>query len=806
MLEVALEYVGRGWPVFPIHSVDSDGVCSCSKGIECGKQAGKHPKTANGLHGATTDVEQIKRWFGTKSPPNIGLVTGARSGLYVIDVDPKDGGPENLAQLEASHEVLPSTVTSRTGSSGRHYFFKHQHDLPNSQGKVGFLGPGLDTRGEGGYVVAAPSRHRSGASYGWLPCLAPGDVPLAELPSWVLDLHREHAEKARTELAEKYRKEVNRSEKSRSTFEAALAAYNKANARDWPDHGSACPAPGCPSRSGFKKHPKSGRWACWNPEHPTGIGTRAPNGHTLGDAADLDAALAGRTLGEHLIGTGYLTRARFQVPYDASSKDARLLDPQQSALGGPKQGGYRPLTDLGNAERLVEQHGHDLRHVWAMDAWFAWDGRRWAQDSGDIIERTSHKVVRSIPDDVARIRPAKEGEEDAERIAKEEKAILKWAASSESHGALTSMVRRARSLKPVPIKADQLDADPWVLNLKNGTLDLQTGELVAPRREDHITKVVPIDFDTEATCPTWERFLEQVSLGDPEWGAYLQRAVGYSLTGSTNEEAFFILWGSGKNGKSRFMDIIGQLLGSYAVSMDAGSFEKNSRATPGGPRPDLLRLRGARASFSDEIERSYRFNEALVKQLVSGVRFTCRGLNADPVEFIPQAKLWLAFNPKPRVNDSSEAFWRRVRLIPFEYRVPDDQVDMELKEKLRAELPGILNWALRGLEAWAKGGLGTCARITAASAGWREESDQVKRFIEDMCVVAEGAQVETVDLFHAYRAWSDEVRIPDADRLTLAAFGTALNERGFEKKRVGSKDDRPIMRVGIGLRSDRDDG
>ena len=424
------------------------------------------------------------------------------------------------------------------------------------------------------------------------------------------------------------------------------------------------------------------------------------------------------------------------------------------------------MTDLGNAERLVEQHGADLHYVYAWDKWLVWDGRVWRIDDTGEVERRAKQTVRGIYVEAA----------DAE-IAEARKALAGHAKSSEGRARIEAMISLARSEPGIAITPEQLDADPWALSTLNGTLDLRAGELREHRREDHITKLTSVEYDPDAAAPTWAAFLERILPGE-ELRAFVQRAVGYSATGDTSEQCMIINHGGGANGKSTFQEAIAAALGDYA--MRAPTEMLLAKRTSGIPN-DVARLKGARFVAASETEEGRRLAESLVKDLTGQDTITARFMRAEWFDFEPTHKLWLSTNHKPEIRGTDTAIWRRIRLVPWTVTIPPAQQDKKLPTKLRDELPGILAWIVRGCLEWQREGLRPPDEVRRATGRYRAEMDVLAAFIDEECVVAEHATATAKALYSAYRGWCEENgEKPETQR----RFGGRLKERGFESGRI----------------------
>jgi putative DNA primase/helicase len=460
------------------------------------------------------------------------------------------------------------------------------------------------------------------------------------------------------------------------------------------------------------------------------------------------------------------------------------IEPDRRDEDGDRDGADRdhdspPPTDTGNAERLVRLFGQDLRHVHLWSKWLAWDGRCFAIDQTGEIDRRAKDTVRAMYEDAAKL-------EDPE----ERKKLAIWARKSESAARRDAMIQLARSEPGIPVCHEQLDADPWVLNVMNGTVDLRTGELRPHRRTDLITKLAPVIYDRDATAPTWAGFLERV-LPDPGVRSFVQRAAGYSLTGQTGEQVLFLLWGGGANGKSTFIETAMALLGDYALKTPAETLlAKRDTGIPN----DVAALRGARFVAAVESEEGRRLAEVRVKELTGGDTIAARFMRAEWFTFRPVCKLWLATNHKPQVRGTDLAIWRRIRLIPFTVTIPETERNPGLPEKLVAELPGILAWAVEGCLEWQAKGLEPPQAVLAATNEYRAEQDILRAFLDDRCAFGSACEVTSAALYRAYREWAETVGEKPITQKALAAM---LSERAFEQVRIGHQRTRGWRGLGL---------
>lgn len=429
-----------------------------------------------------------------------------------------------------------------------------------------------------------------------------------------------------------------------------------------------------------------------------------------------------------------------------------------------------PLTDVGTAEELVRRHGHAFRYVPVWKSWLWYNGARWVRDEYGALQRTLVAMLRALVSEAQRY------EDDDLR-----KAVISHAIKYEAGGRVDAVLKLARGVRGVAVAHDMFDAYPFWLNVANGTVDLRTGDLHEHTPDHLLTKQCPVAWDPAAPCPTWERFLGEVFAGRTDIIDYVQRAVGYSLTGDTSEQCLQLMHGHGSNGKSTFLEVLQALFGDYGCQADFATFLESKTD---GPRNDVARLAGARMVRSSEVGEGKRFNESLVKALTGSETIAARFLYSEAFEFRPTFKLWFAANHKPVIRGTDHAIWRRVRLLPFTVQFDGSRQDKGLKDKLLAELPGILAWAVAGCLLWQQHGLIPPPDVTAATEEYQRESDVLGAFLDDCCETGPGLEVGASDLYRAFKSWA---RDNGEYELSQTALGRRLDERGFGVRKMGTK-------------------
>jgi putative DNA primase/helicase len=442
--------------------------------------------------------------------------------------------------------------------------------------------------------------------------------------------------------------------------------------------------------------------------------------------------------------------------------DERRAVPEQTGTDANKARPEFRLTDLGNAERLVHEHGHDLRFAAGL-GWFAWDGRRWKRDRDGEVIRRAKRMVRSMYSQASEL----DDSDQRERLGK-------WASQSENEARLRAAVNLAETELPVIVEAGQLDADPWLFNCANGTIDLQTGELREHRRDDLLSRISSVVYNPEARSDLWEASLERATHDKEGLAEFLQRAVGYSATGYTREDKLFFAHGPTATGKSSLLEAIKAALGEYAATADFETFLK--RHGDAGIRNDIARLAGARFVVSIEVDEGKALAEGLVKMLTGGDTVAARFLYKETFEFLPVFKLWLAANTRPKASADDGALWRRILLVPFTEVIPEAERDERVRITLRTSpevQTAILAWAVRGCLAWRETGLRPPPCVLNYTAEYRAENDPLRDWLTDNCQLDPEAWTSNTELRQSYEAWCEANGEKPLDPKRFAAALTA---------------------------------
>lgn len=429
-------------------------------------------------------------------------------------------------------------------------------------------------------------------------------------------------------------------------------------------------------------------------------------------------------------------------------------------------------SDTGNAQRFVLLFGDVVRYARDSKMWYIWEGDRWRLDEG------GYAVLGLTLGVVEYMRTVEVGFLDADGA----EALGRHALKSEAASAREKMLKLVPAELQVKMKESDLDANPRLLVVRNGTLDLLTGMLRQSQPADLCTRQAAVSYDPDADCPLWKSHIKLVTGGDPVLASYLQRACGYTLTGLVDEQKFWFLWGDGQNGKNVFAEALYGILGEYATLAPTGLLTSGANSHP----TILADLRGARMVLADETGHE-KINDARLKMLTGSMKIKARFMGKDFFEYDSTMKLWVLGNAKPSIKDQSEGTWRRMQLVPFTVRISDKDKKSNFGELLKAEWPGILNWCLDGLQAWRQlESLGTPQVVTQAVDAYRKEEDEIGQWLEDCCDPAEDHEFETVGrLYMSYQIWASAQGISSKDILKQVTWGRAITGRPYGTSKIG---------------------
>jgi putative DNA primase/helicase len=427
------------------------------------------------------------------------------------------------------------------------------------------------------------------------------------------------------------------------------------------------------------------------------------------------------------------------------------------------------LTDLGNAQMMVSEHGDNFRYNHVQKKWLVWNNKNWQIDDTAKIFRYAKNTVRNF------YHEASICEDNSER-----EKLVNHALKCESSNKINAMIELAKSEEGVPILPDELDINKMLFNVRNGTLNLTTLQLKPHVREDFITKISPVTYDPDAKCPKWKEFLNYFFNGDKELIRFVQKSIGYTLTGSNAEKSIFILYGRGNNGKSTFTNVISALFGDYSGEIPIQVLLRQKfESVP----QDLARLNKVRFARSAESNKNRALDEGKIKHITGGTKVTVRHLYSHPFDMIPEFNIWLETNHLPVIQGTDDAIWNRIKAIPFAVQIPSDKIISNYWEVIiEEELSGVLNWALEGCKLWQEERLGMPDAVFNAVKKYRTDEDIIGQFLSDCCEINKTSEILNKDLYNEYKEWTI---LQGEKALSNPKFIKSIEERGFVKSREG---------------------
>jgi putative DNA primase/helicase len=446
------------------------------------------------------------------------------------------------------------------------------------------------------------------------------------------------------------------------------------------------------------------------------------------------------------------------------SSAAALWDPDREAA-------VADHNDLANANLFEELAEGRFRHAGALKTWLAWNGVHWDREAAVELQRALEGVAAEVkrraelvPDQQARTRE------------------LKWAVTCGETWRYASLEKMLTWR--LDVRLELLDKRPMLLACGNGVVDLAAGSFAPGRPDDWLTRATDVMYVPRAKCPRWDKFMDEIMLGDKEMVAYLWRVLGYCLTGDTSERAFFLLHGHGRNGKSTFMEVLHAMLSpggrGYAQKARFTTFLQKGQVN-GGANDDVAHLAGARLVVAAESSGRAPLDVPLVKELTGSDTIRARHLYGREFEFRPSFKLFLVTNQVPPIHESTYALWDRLHYIPFNYRVPDKDVDARLPIALMGELEGILAKAVAACREWLADGLQPPAKVLKAREALQEANDMVGEFIRECCEQRDGARQAHPELYSVFNGWSKRAGLKTPP--TSKHLADALETRGWEFRR-----------------------
>lgn len=786
-----------GWSVFPCWGI-ADGKCMCGATHDKPKDNGKHPQSrlvGDGMLSATTDADVIEAWWRADPEANVA-VRCRESGLLVVDVDPRSGGHDSLDVLEKETGGLPVTVTALTGSyatsrgtrRGMHQFFS----VDASERLRGTMRElrGLDFKHDG-YVLVSPSRHASGHLYDWEPGRAPWETRVAPAPEALLELLRKGG-----------RASARRSEHGDLTWNGERVDVDALRRGGVPDGERnvtlirvAC---SIANKLGWKTEVEREAVRSWmlvfNAESVSPPLSVEEVEKIVDNALDqvassppyewrwpgLDNWLesVGAKRRERETGAGAVSLTLPVSQDDALPPDMDTVDWGDDRVDedGADDGVLRrSMSDIGNARRIVDYYEPVIRYTEGL-GWFHWDGEYWHPDAERLkLEHLSTALPSLVLRELSGLDPT------SDSSAK----VQAWAQASRSTGKIAAALTIARTDPRIYAPVSLWDSSPTLLGVRNGVIDLTTGDLLPGRPEQHITRRAKVAYTPGMRNLRWEQFLDFATGGDSELADWLQRAAGYTLTGLRTYDVLFIVYGPPGSGKSTLLETLGHMLGDYMWVMDSKVLIDDGIRS-GSDEYHWAQLRGRRMVALSELPEGKKTKEDSIKRLTGDLSVSARSPGERPFTFESQAKVWIGTNHRPVISD--DAMWRRIRAIPFS-NVPE-RPDPHLKSYLmdpEGGLPAALSWAVEGavklLGSAERDALGMCRVVAEATAEYQSSEDRLAMFLdEETRPVADGG-VAIQALYMSYQMWCE---FRGEKPMTTIALVRKIKDKGYVIEGRGS--------------------
>lgn len=482
-----------------------------------------------------------------------------------------------------------------------------------------------------------------------------------------------------------------------------------------------------------------------------------------------------------VLGAGHHAGQAATAPDSMAEVEPAPIQATHSGNFDPLKYGKMP-TDVGAAESFRDRYGDQVRFDHHRDQWFVWNGNYWRPDDTGEVRMLAINHLRQWRAEV---------ETRLDYPGRQEL----WGALTkrESRAGVENMLKCATWMNPITTDGKQWNGDPWLFGVRNGVIDLRTGQLMPGLKEQHITQVADYDYDPQATAPRWKQFISEVFEDDFSLMTYVQRAVGYSLTGDMREQIFWMCVGSGSNGKSIFLDTLEYVFGDYAHRANMMVF------TGDAAKFHIAEMEAKRMIVASETKPNTRINEHVLKNWTGGESQSAERKGAQPFVFTPIGKIWMGVNHEPKVADDSFGFWRRVRLVPFLRTFDKTTADPLLRDKLREEAPGILHWCLQGCEDWREFGLTSPEKVMSATEKYQQQENPLADFFAEKCQLDPDETTTQSAIIAAYSTWCDDQGIRAYDRVPRRMIIQQLEKQFVIVNMAGVSRVKGIKLIGQGL-------
>ena len=841
------------WKILPVHGLNADGKCTCGRVHSEPREFGKHPVFSGWNTDATDDYNQVQTWWEENPEYNIGVYCKGSGFLVIDIDPRSGGNSSFLKLEELAKGELPPTVEAITGeyedqdtkqlTRGRHLIYRCG---PNEKFIGNFKSAGLggiDVK-YNGYVVLSPSRHYSGYIYEWKPGHAPWEMQVADAPEALLAVLRSRGsggtassggrtstrygeakweafddleyDGQKVDIKKILNEGLVEGERATTIYRLACALANKYGTTDYDaefietamirfNAEKVTPPMELEGSNGLLMHvrnaigfvarnpiKKSGDWQKvdewveefglrWAENVTKEVTKKSPEDPS-NELEDYDDGDVFKDVPDNYVGDGVKAMAESGISaIEISSHGNMDIPKDQDSLSAEDGGtpGRRSLTDIGNGRRLVDTYTSVVRYSEGL-GWFFWDGNYWKPDPEQLeISELSKRVAAVVASEVRYYM-----NDDSKQSE-----LISWAKQTKSVARINNMIKSANSDRRIRVPVQQWDSEPHLLGVLNGVVNLKTGELMTGRPDISITKRAAVAYTEGLRNIRWNQFLEHATGGDKEYEEWLQRAVGYTLSGLSNQDLLFLVYGPPGSGKNTFVETVFNALGhsDYSMMLESNVLVATDKKDA-SDQYYMAELRGKRMVWVDELPEGDRIKENQVKKMTGSMNLTGRSPGERPFTFQSRAKLWITTNHRPIIND--DAMWRRIRVLPLT-NIPKTP-DPSLKEFLsdpEGGLPAVLSWAVEGAVkyfAWSssKNPLEPCSVVEAASEGYRKNEDRIGAFLAEEVVENEGGSVKISDLFQIYKNWSDG---RNERAISQIAFQRKLTDRGMAVEGEGNR-------------------
>lgn len=737
-LVAALAYAQRGWRVIPLVANS------------------KKPLIKDWRQAASTDELMVHRWFAS-GKNNLGIVTGPESNVFVLDLDrhrPEEDGTKSFLEICKQISAIAKGPMAITAGGGCHLLFQ----FPKSAIKIPKqLAPGIDLLGAGRFFVASPSAI-NGKYYRWEKGCSPPEIGLSDCTDW-LEAAMALRGPPRTSQVIALQNAACRGTAAKSKAISTVVDLSR-NSPETPENIEKLrfalnAIPPCIERKDWINilfSVKAHGFSCGEMLARKWSATCAEKYNDADFTKDW-ASDKGHGIGS---GTVYYVANQY-IKTDKQPDEGMFID----AVG-----------DITNGREFARHFKGKLLYCHAASKWLYWDNQRWVWcDTGSQMQYAK-QIADQMLEDAAKAFKQAPNDGNTKIVVQAAKSL---------HGnekRLMAMLSMASSEDTMSIATPAgLDSNPWLLGVRNGTVDLRSGKLLPSDPSMLISKQCNAPFNKQATCPRFQQFMRDVFQGDQVMIDYVQRQLGYAITGQVTEEVMFFWFGRGANGKSVLVNIIAGVMGGYTGQVSPDLL-RAGREAKGSAERATVRLTGLRMVLMNELAEGETWDDGKLREITSREKIAARFLYGEAFDFVPTHKLFVRGNNKPAIRDGTDGTWRRLHLVSFDRQFTENERITDLDTQiLDAERDGILQWLIEGCLAWQKHGLNPPAKVRDAVQIYRKDCDVLSEWMECNCVEGSDSCADKKATYQSYKAWSDENSIRP---LSGKAFSRRLSERGFK--------------------------